>query len=68
MTELARRIAELSPEKRKLFDQLLKDKASPRAVAVPAAPASTSLTGGPRAPATGPRAEPCPTIISSRSS
>jgi phthiocerol/phenolphthiocerol synthesis type-I polyketide synthase E len=47
MTELARRIAELSPDKRQLFAQLLKDKALPRPGAAPAPAASMSLPGGP---------------------
>jgi SAM-dependent methyltransferase len=50
MTELARRIAELSPDKRQLFEQLLKDKALPRPGAAPAPAVSTSLPGSPASP------------------
>jgi phthiocerol/phenolphthiocerol synthesis type-I polyketide synthase E len=46
MTELSKRIAYLSPEKRKLFEQLLKEKALPHPVQIPEPLASPLLTCG----------------------
>jgi hypothetical protein len=47
MAELSRRIADLSPEKRKSFEQLVKEEGLPSPVpkAIPERSASPSLTG-----------------------